>query len=134
MIKPAGFTLTAFEMELDGANLKSPIEKSKSILDSGHESSHPVHEHSPNTQSPSSEGTAAFSSKSSKLQADEENDATVRKFGLVKLLKGKEREWAAVVEKKNGPLRLLDLPMDVLKEIVKEVRRSSPETLHVTFV
>jgi hypothetical protein len=37
------------------------------------------------------------------------------------LLKDKEQEWTAVMEKK-GPLRLLDLPMDVLKEIVKEVR------------
>jgi len=36
------------------------------------------------------------------------------------LLKEKEQEWTAVAEKK-GPLRLLDLPMDVLKEIVKEV-------------
>jgi hypothetical protein len=36
------------------------------------------------------------------------------------LLKGREKEWTAVAEKK-GPLRLLDLPMDVLKEIVKEV-------------
>lgn len=37
------------------------------------------------------------------------------------LLKDKEQEWTAVAERK-GPLRLLDLPMDVLKEIVKEVR------------
>jgi len=37
------------------------------------------------------------------------------------LLKDKEQEWRAVAERK-GPLRLLDLPMDVLKEIVKEVR------------
>ena len=36
------------------------------------------------------------------------------------LLKDREQEWTAVVEKK-GPLRLLDLPIDVLKEIVKEV-------------
>jgi hypothetical protein len=36
------------------------------------------------------------------------------------LLKDKEQEWAAVMEKK-GPLQLLDLPMDILKEIVKEV-------------
>lgn len=36
------------------------------------------------------------------------------------LLKNKEQEWAAVMEKK-GPLELLDLPMDILKEIVKEV-------------
>ena len=38
------------------------------------------------------------------------------------LLKDKEKEWTAVVENRRGPLRLLDLPMDVLKEIVKEVR------------
>ena len=36
------------------------------------------------------------------------------------LLKDKEQEWTAVV-KKQGPLQLLDLPLDVLKEIVKEV-------------
>ena len=42
------------------------------------------------------------------------------------LLKDKEQEWTAVVEKK-GPLQLLDLPMDVLKEIVKEVRPLIPQ-------
>ena len=36
------------------------------------------------------------------------------------LLKDKEQEWTAVA-KKQGPLQLLDLPLDVLKEIVKEV-------------
>src|SRR5277367_1665182 len=46
-------------------------------------------------------------------------DGFVRKK-LSKLLKGKEEEWTAVAQKK-GPLQLLDLPMDVLKEIVKEV-------------
>jgi hypothetical protein len=46
-------------------------------------------------------------------------DGSVRKK-LSKLLKGKEEEWTAVAQKK-GPLQLLDLPMDVLKEIVKEV-------------
>jgi hypothetical protein len=49
-------------------------------------------------------------------------DGFVRKK-LSKLLKGKEEEWTAVAQKK-GPLQLLDLPMDVLKEIVKEVRHS----------
>jgi hypothetical protein len=39
------------------------------------------------------------------------------------LLKDKEQEWTAVAEKK-GPLQLLDLPIDVLKEIVKEVSAS----------
>lgn len=39
---------------------------------------------------------------------------------ISKLLKGKEEEWTAVANKK-GPLQLLDLPMDLLKEIIKEV-------------
>ncbi|RFU28763.1 hypothetical protein B7463_g7575, partial [Scytalidium lignicola] len=43
------------------------------------------------------------------------------------LLKDKEREWTAVVARK-GPLRLLDLPMDVLKEIVKEVTHTNDLT------
>jgi hypothetical protein len=46
-------------------------------------------------------------------------DATIQRK-LSKLLKGREEEWTAVA-KKDGPLQLLDLPMDVLKEIVKEV-------------
>jgi len=39
---------------------------------------------------------------------------------ITKLLKGKEREWTAVAEKK-GPLRLLDLPVDILQEIITHV-------------
>ena len=34
--------------------------------------------------------------------------------------KGKEKDWAPVAQRKR-PLRLLDLPMDVLKDIMKEV-------------
>ena len=47
---------------------------------------------------------------------------------LSKLLQDKEQEWAAVTQKKEekGPLQLLDLPMDVLKEIVREVRTFFP--------
>jgi len=40
---------------------------------------------------------------------------------LLDLLKGKEKEWAAA-RKKNGSLELLDLPLDILKCIIKEVR------------
>ena len=39
---------------------------------------------------------------------------------MVQLLSGKEKEWTAAMEQKR-PLQLLDLPMDVLKEIIKEV-------------
>ena len=40
---------------------------------------------------------------------------------LSQLLGDKDKEWTATVEKQR-PLRLLDLPVDVLKEIIKEVR------------
>jgi hypothetical protein len=39
---------------------------------------------------------------------------------LSRLLKGKEREWHAI-SSKTGPLHLLDLPVDILRLIVKEV-------------
>lgn len=38
-----------------------------------------------------------------------------------KLLKGKEKEWAAVVYGKQGKLTLLELPLDILRLIVSEV-------------
>jgi hypothetical protein len=47
------------------------------------------------------------------------------------LLKDKTQEWTAVKEK-QGPLRLLDLPMDVLKEIVKEVKLSTSGTFKIS--
>lgn len=47
---------------------------------------------------------------------------------LKRLLKGKEKEWTAVAEKK-GPLRLLDLPVDVLREIINQVSRPRPNVL-----
>ena len=50
---------------------------------------------------------------------------------LSSLLKEKEKEWTAVVENREGPLRLLDLPVDVLKEIVKEVRALPLCRIHV---
>lgn len=43
------------------------------------------------------------------------------------LLKEKLDEWTAVAQR-TGPLRLLDLPMDVLKEIIKEVTHTNDLT------
>lgn len=41
---------------------------------------------------------------------------------LARRLREKEEMSASVAEKKRkGPLQLLDLPMDVLKDIIKEV-------------
>ena len=46
------------------------------------------------------------------------NGSSTSRAKMANLLKGKEKECAAV---KTGPLHLLDLPMDILKDIVKEV-------------
>jgi len=54
------------------------------------------------------------------VNAEEEHTP---KQSLSKLLKGKEKEWAAVARK--GPLRLLDLPVDILKEIIHQVSMNS---------
>jgi hypothetical protein len=42
---------------------------------------------------------------------------------MSKYLEQKEDEWAAV--SRDGPLSLLNLPVDVLKEIIREVSCSS---------
>ena len=39
---------------------------------------------------------------------------------MSQLLNGKEKEWAATAERR-GALQLLDLPVDILREIIKEV-------------
>jgi hypothetical protein len=44
----------------------------------------------------------------------------LEKAAAVRSLKGKEKEWTAVAEKKR-PLQLLDLPVDILKEIIEKV-------------
>ena len=121
-------------MELDVGILKSPADNSKSFSESGHTNPYSFSEHFANNQSMSCDGSGALSLNSSQSQANEVHDAMKTGAGLARLLKGKEREWAAVVANKKGPLRLLDLPMDVLKEIVKEVRRWSPESLQTDSV
>ncbi|KAG0650636.1 hypothetical protein D0Z07_2514 [Hyphodiscus hymeniophilus] len=60
------------------------------------------------------------------LEKTQKSGADVR-TKISNLLKDKEQEWAAVV-KKQGPLQLLDLPLDVLKEIVKEVTHTNDLT------
>jgi hypothetical protein len=48
---------------------------------------------------------------------------------ISKVLKGREHEWESV-PRRQGPLKLLDLPVDVLKEIVKEVYMTLLEFLY----
>lgn len=45
---------------------------------------------------------------------------------MSQLLGDKEKEWTAISE--NRPLRLLDLPVDILREIIKEVRHDRHHT------
>ncbi len=53
---------------------------------------------------------------------------------LAKKLREKEELLASIAEKKSkGPLQLLDLPMDVLKEIIKEVRPNFEESQFLVF-
>lgn len=58
------------------------------------------------------------------VEGQEENIAAEPRAKLLCLLKGKEKEWAAA-RNKDGPLELLDLPLDILKCIIKEVRRAA---------
>jgi hypothetical protein len=46
---------------------------------------------------------------------------------LARLLHGKEKEWSAIAEK-SGPLQLLDLPIDILKEIVNHITHTNDLT------
>lgn len=65
-----------------------------------------------------------------------EQERTVAKDKVSKLLKGKERERESVVQRAK-PLQLLDLPVDILKEIIKEVSCASkdgPVLTMLTFV
>lgn len=48
------------------------------------------------------------------------HEAPLVKAKAAKLLKGKEKEWESMVQRAR-PLQLLDLPVDILKEIIKEV-------------
>lgn len=63
-------------------------------------------------------------SQSSSCQNFGPRDESRPQHVVKKLLKGKEKEWTATVEK-NRPLQLLDLPLDILKDVVKEVWEDS---------
>lgn len=43
------------------------------------------------------------------------------KINLSSMLKDNERERSAIVKNKTSPMKLLDLPLDILREIIKEV-------------
>lgn len=76
------------------------------------------------------ENTQALSGPSQKLDlqtdediedSEEETEAPVCK--KARLVKGKEKETPAAF-KKEGPVQLLGLPLDILKDILKEVGKS----------
>ena len=57
----------------------------------------------------------------------------ITKDVVSRTLKGKEKEWAAVAEKKR-PLQLLDLPVDILREIVGHVSAQFLDHLGANFL
>jgi hypothetical protein len=70
---------------------------------------------------PGSEAEVPASSTS--ISARDSTRPTVSKY-----LKDKEREWNKVAERK-GPLTLLELPVDILRLIIKEASRLHPMML-----
>ena len=75
---------------------------------------------------PINEDEVAFltlvSRKENSMKADESLATENEKQELAEELLVKQQMLASVLEKKEkGPLQLLDLPMDVLKDIIKEV-------------
>jgi len=116
-------------MELHKESPKLPIENSRSSLDRGHGDQRTIHDPFLGSQPLFSEGNGAFSTKIPRPSADTKDEFSRHQELLKKLLKGKEREWASIGATRTGPLRLLDLPVDVLKEIIKEVDWRYPHNL-----
>lgn len=80
------------------------------------------------------ENTTGTSGASQKLalqigedSGDSEDEMELPACKKSRLLKGKEKE-ASVETKKEGPVQLLDLPLDILKDVLKEVGRISTRT------
>lgn len=69
-----------------------------------------------------SSSSKGFSHNNSQTTSHESQDGSSQTPSnrISQLLKGKEKEWTAVASKK-GPLKLLDLPLDILRDILKEV-------------
>lgn len=84
----------------------------------------PASASSPGTDSHAQLPTADVDDEGTTVRSQEDGDQVKEgpnyKDKLKRLLKGKEKEWTAVAEKK-GPLRLLDLPVDILREIINQV-------------
>jgi hypothetical protein len=76
-------------------------------------------------QSPTASHNMDAPQSSSLLPPNQRTSPTLsEKTALLRSLKGKEKEWIAVAEKKR-PLQLLDMPVDILKEIIEKVSPAS---------
>lgn len=65
---------------------------------------------------------AHITSHGAKVELGDAQSQATTMLGTSRCLKGKEKEWTLPVRRK-GPLRLLDLPVDILKMIIKEVKK-----------
>ena len=76
------------------------------------------------TQSEMSQGTSISAKETEGGHTQEDGVETMIECKSSNSQKGKIQEAAATV-RKNGPLNLLDLPLDILKDIFKEVSTCS---------
>lgn len=67
------------------------------------------------------DGPAELNDTSVNSVVEHDGDAADTTPRALKRVKGKEKD-VAMASKKKRPLQLLDLPVDILKEIIKEVR------------
>ena len=72
------------------------------------------------TQGEMGQGTSGPGKEIDGSYMTEEDGVTLEEDKMSRLHKGKEKELATTV-RKEGPLQLLDLPLDILKDIFKEV-------------
>ena len=72
------------------------------------------------TQGEMGQGTSGPGKEIDGSYMTEEDGVILEEDKMSRLHKGKEKELATTV-RKEGPLQLLDLPLDILKDIFKEV-------------
>ena len=87
----------------------------------------PFSGHSPVNQAPPVEARCTIPDEG--LTQKEKVTTTRHDARSSQFLPGTEQDWSSLAIKRNKPLRLLDLPLDILKEIIKEVCKTGSQPL-----
>lgn len=103
----------------------SPVASGATTPTAEEDNFHPTHSVKANPDTQRRLSSVEHNLKHLDLQPKEETHKSEPKSHevLARLPEQKAQEWTAVVEmkEKKGPLQLLDLPIDVLKEIIHQV-------------